>query len=999
MFVGGRGGGGDRAGTDAAEWLPEELTAEVTESVEPLTGATIRVGPASVRIFPGTFTEAVDVTAALRADGSLELSANPRLELALPARITLPLPPGAAWGDDPGLWPLVIGTGDGDPLVLQPNTVGPEGLSVDVPHFSSFLPTTWKDAVNLMEKLGKALSGPPAPKTPGGIDVGMSLTRDYDTDAAVGQVSIDVQATTGGAKPQKPPSGTLPEEWKQFEGLNVLVYGYRRPAANQPAQEVLLANSPLNSDGSRRIDVTLPGGGLWEEVNAGQAIVVIKLIKGGKTVLEKTVPVPLGGYWTSFECGGARDAVRQWNRFTVYYLKDPNQTGYPDLNYQSDQVGPATGYVSRSGFPLDGPARVLDTCSALSQAYTAFNSASYFNDPANAPSDEMDVWLQNWDENYAGNVRNYIVLSVRAATAGEFRVNAAHELAHRFQHQYSIGLFGSGGWLHDASAEYLAQHVFLSAGESNQTMVRFFGGNPSWVNNGLFSSVESDIYAASLFLAYLSDAYGMNIAREIWVEGGSGASNASSWETHLDALIKRHAPAGSLAEAWAGFMNAYLADSKSWGDWKNVPQWVALTDVTFDASKPSSLFRSTRMPTPLFSAGGILFRVANTPAVTIVAHITAFPSERAMKPETSWYGLAPGDTADGIATPISLQSLNALADYQGSFRLGPDKGSLGPGPQARFIHVYRGLAGTGYNWIRYDTWALPQVSGVEFDSTTGKLTWPRSPVEGLVDRTKRELFDEYELVAQRKDRPDEWAVLDTVVGGKDTYEFAVDQARLAREGVGPDVCVRVRDVAGNTSPEGCPEGQGELVFRLTSLSSTGDPLAVGHLFGMLAKPAPVPVSTCLAIPGTCYFAALPVPGTSGGASASIPFFCTEDGLKTARVTPAEAIINGTCVFLGGADRPPEKGIPAMYMTLTETSLKLESGGTYRAGEDSQPNVTSWIDLEASFTRDRVIGTLQLTDYSQFKADGVWTPDYNDNGPLPNNPPIFATITFAGDRVK
>ena len=117
------------------------------------------------------------------------------------------------------------------------------------------------------------------------------------------------------------------------------------------------------------------------------------------------------------------------------------------------------------------------------------------------------------------------------------------------------------------------------------------------------------------------------------------------------------------------------------------------------------------------------------------------------------------------------------------------------------------------------------------------------------------------------------------------------------------------------------------------------------------------------------------------------------------MTPAEAIINGTCVFLGGADRPSEKGIPAMYMTLTETSLKLESGGTYRAGEDSQPNVTSWIDLEASFTRDRVIGTLQLTDYSQFKADGVWTPDYNENGPLPNNPPIFATITFAGDRVK
>jgi hypothetical protein len=117
------------------------------------------------------------------------------------------------------------------------------------------------------------------------------------------------------------------------------------------------------------------------------------------------------------------------------------------------------------------------------------------------------------------------------------------------------------------------------------------------------------------------------------------------------------------------------------------------------------------------------------------------------------------------------------------------------------------------------------------------------------------------------------------------------------------------------------------------------------------------------------------------------------------VTPADAIINGTCVFLGGSDRPSEKGIPAMYMTLTETSLKAELGGTYRAGEDSQPNVTSWIDLEATFTRDTVTGAMKLTDYSQFKSDGVWTPVYNQDGPLPKNPPIFATVTFAGDRVN
>ena len=421
--------------------------------------------------------------------------------------------------------------------------------------------------------------------------------------------------------------------------------------------------------------------------------------------------------------------------------------------------------------------------------------------------------------------------------------------------------------------------------------------------------------------------------------------------------------------------------------------------MAFDPSKPSSLFRSTRLPTPLFSAGGILFRVANTPAVTIVAHITAFPADRAMKSDTSWYGVAPGDTADGTVTPLTFATANGLADYQGSFRLGPDKGALGPGPRARFIHVYRGLAGTGYNWIRYDTWALPQVSGVEFDSATGKLTWPPSPVEGLIDRTKRDLFDEYEVVARRKDRPDDWAVLDTVAGGKDSYELVIDQARLTREGVGPDVCVRVRDVEGNTSPEGCPEGEGELVFRLTSLTSTGDPLAVGNLFGAFVKPTPSPVSACIADPASCYFAVLPVPGTSGGAGAVVPWICTADGLKTVQVTPADTLLNGTCFYLGGRDLPSEKGIPAMYTTLTATSLKSELGGTDRAGPDSQPNVTNWVVLDASFTRDGVTGTIQLTDYFEFESDGVWTPDYNENGPLPNNPPIFATVTFAGDRVN
>lgn len=815
--------GEDESGGTAVEsWLPPELTGESEMTLEPLAGGTMRVGAASVQVFPGTFAEAVRVTASLGTDGELTLHAEPPLDLALPARITLPLPPNTGWGEDPKRWPVVVGSGDGPALVLQPNTVEGDSLSVDVPHFSGYLPAAWESAGKLLATLGKVLSAPPAPKQPGGVDVGMSLPENYDTDASVGQVRIHVRATTGGPKPESPPAGKLPAEWQAFSGVNVLVSGFRRSASNQPLEEVLLGNSPIGDGGGAQLDVTLPPGGLWEETNAGQAVLVIKLVKDGQTVLEKTVPVPIGGYWAAFQCWRGRDTARAWKRFTVYYLKSPEQSGHPDRHYQTDSAGT---YTAQTGPALYEPARVLDACSALSAAYDAFNSAAHFGDAANAPSDEMDVWLQNWDENYAGNVGNYVVLSVKAATAEEFRVNAAHELAHRFQHQYSTGLFGSGGWLHDASAEYLAHRAFLPAGESNQTMSRFFGGNPAWVNNGLFSSVEADNYSASSFLAFLADAYGMNIAREVWVEGGSGRANVTSWETHLDNLVKRHAPGSSLADAWGSFMNAYLVDAKAWGDWKGLTPWVALTDVTFDAASPSSLFQSHRAPTPYFSAGGVLFRAANTNAVTIVTHITAFPAQRASESATSWYGLGAGDAADGTMTPLTLAFVSGKADYTGSFRLGAMKDALGPGPKARIVHVYRGLHGGGYNWIRYDTWALPRVSNVEFDHSSGKLTWPKSPVEGLRDESKEELFATYELVAQRSGRPDEWVVLDTVSGfGMDSYDAVVDPARLSREGLEAPVCVRVKDRADNTSPEGCPDGS--TIYTGTTSQGTTIRLAV-----------------------------------------------------------------------------------------------------------------------------------------------------------------------------
>ncbi len=369
-----------------------------------------------------------------------------------------------------------------------------------------------------------------------------------------------------------------------------------------------------------------------------------------------------------------------------------------------------------------------------------------------------------------------------------------------------------------------------------------------------------------------------------------------------------------------------------------------------------------------------------------------------MSAETSWYGFAPGDGADGNVTQLALQYSANTAVYDGSFRLGPEKSALGPGPRARIMHVYPSQEKSGLNWIRYDAWALPKPVSVEYDDSTGKLTWPKSPVEGLKNNEKQELFEAYEVVAPLRAKPGEWIVLETVVGGEDSYEAVIDAARLAKEGAGPDVCVRVRDTVGYTSPEGCPERLGELVFRLTTLTSSGDPLVVQHLFGALAKPAPVPISTCLATPTACYFVVLPFAG-SGAAVAWVPLICTEEGLNTARVNPGEVIRTGTCALVGGQDVPSEQGIPAMYQIITATSLKAVSGGTYKAGADSQPNIMNWIDLEAAFPGNTVTGTLELTSYFQFKSDGVWTPDYNPTGPIPNTPPRFATVTFEGTRVK
>jgi len=201
-----------------------------------------------------------------------------------------------------------------------------------------------------------------------------------------------------------------------------------------------------------------------------------------------------------------------------------------------------------------------------------------------------------------------------------------------------------------------------------------------------------------------------------------------------------------------------------------------------------------------------------------------------------------------------------------------------------------------------------------------------------------------------------------------------------------------------------PDETGELIFKFTSFNATGDLRVVQHLLGAFAKPTPWPAAACVADPTNCYLAVVTMADPAiPGSSASAAWICTEAGLDALLpITPdsaAAVFLAGTCSNIAGPVRPEEKGVPATYSTLTPTSLKAATGGTYRAGAGSQPNVMSWIVTDAKFAGQKVTGTLSMTDYAQFKDDGVWTPDYNEKGPLPLNPPIYANVTFEGVRVK
>ena len=778
---------GEEGGTPASPVVPGSSTTLVASSLgsgsvqaSPEQGGVVTAGIARVEIRPLALAEPATISATLNADRSLDISIEPQAALRVPALVTLPLPAGAEAGEDPSKWPVVLLESPGqDPLVIEPDAVSDSTFAVLVPHFSKATPML-QGAANA--KVGGASAGSGKPFMPAVIDAKVGLPENNDPGAEVSQVLITVSAkarTSENGGVPKMDGGQLGAGWERFGRLRVRVY---ESTEGLKAGALPIADQELTNGGP----ITFPVSVRWGDDPLRAAYIRLE-DEAGRLLVVRSLVLPNGKYWKELACSGAGD----YEEFNVHYLWDPRSTGFPDANYAANAA--AKGLV---------PARVFDSCEALTYAYRLYKNPRWFG-AGNLPSMPMEVWLQPWRENESGNVRNWISLRTSAGNYDEFKRDAAHEMAHRFQHQYSIGY--GGGWFHDASAEYLANRIY----GPDEEIARFIGLSPAWITNGMMDGGDIDAYSASSFLAYLSSTYGINVAK-LWTEGATGLGNLQSWQSYLDAVLRPKTNNVGISKAWDDFSRAYLVDHSTWGDWTGADLdsvFVARGNLTLGGGKP--YYGINRRPVPYLSAGGVLVKFSGAPSATIVYRV-ALSSSR-----WSHYWLNPGVVIDGRGEPISLDDTRPPSK-SGSFKLGATKDSIDDRGVARLTYSFGDFEGgdAKNSELVVEAWALPEVVGVEQSDVGGLLKWPASPVEKMADNEKRSLFDGYEVVAQRKDRPGTWAVLQTEAGGKENYEYTIDAAALARAGATLPVCIRVKDVLGNAGTEGCPSA-GATSFQIT----------------------------------------------------------------------------------------------------------------------------------------------------------------------------------------
>lgn len=933
--MGGDGAETPPAGDDAE--LPSVLTGVDEQQALPETGARLEAGLARVDIRPLAVTEPVTVRAELAADRSLSVTMDPPLGMEVPALVTLPLPPGAEAGEDPTTWPVALLESEGvEPLVLQPEAVGERTFSVLVPHFSKVTPMQQAAA---LAKAGGAAPSMGAPYMPAVVDVKVSLPENLLPEAEVTYVTLTISARARTTVNNGVPvleDGKVTPDWAKFRHLKVRLFDSKT--------EMKVNFLPLGEGeiwNGQPLTITIPTQSGWRQMRSA----FLRLEdESGRLLVVRSIALPNGKYWKQAQC----TELGVFDDFVVNYLWDPRSTGHPDTNYAGE--APAKGLI---------PSRVLDACDALTFAYTSLKSPRWFNDPGNAPSLPMDVWLQPWQENEAGNVRNWISLRTSAGTFDEFRRDAAHEMAHRFQHAYSIGY--SGGWFHDVSAEYLANRIY----GPDEVLAPFVGLVPQWVNVGLLNGQDVELYSGSSFLAYLSATYDINVAR-LWVEGASGLRNLQSWQTYIDSLLRGRTNGVGLTKAWADFGKLYLVDHSEWGDWTGVASEPAFyPGAIMELSARKSFYATVTTDTPYLSAGGRIIRVGGVPSATVVYHVSDPNQGRYAR--TADYWLSPSTTVDGRADPIELTGSRPL-EATGSVRVGKTEGSYSEDGLIRITFVYSDWEGKSpvSSPLVIEAWALPEVAGVELDQATGRVTWEPSVVEGLADAKDTRLFAEYELVARQAGSPGAWVVVETVEPGKDEYEAVVTAAEItAARGEG-DICVRVKDVFGNVSPEACPAAAAS-TFRLTRLeaSSMSSEQYDAFLRGDLT---PMPIVGCLSQPGDCYITIYTPRG--GGAGA----------LEIALVGPDREPVNGIIV---GSSRQAED--PSVGVLNFAEVIGDEIRGQYAADVWQRQETTLRISGTSLSGFVRITGLTSEDDPNAVLVDGF--------------PKATVTLQFDGVAVK
>ncbi|MCC6380985.1 MAG: zinc ribbon domain-containing protein [Dehalococcoidia bacterium] len=772
-------GGSATPGPSATGELVESLRGTGSVQATPAEGGVVTAGIARVEVRPLALAQPATVSAALNADRSLDITMEPAGPLLVPALVTFPLPPGAKAGDDPSTWPVVLLEAPGeDPLVLEPEAVSDSTFAVLLPHFSKATPML-QAAANA--KTGGATPGSGTPYMPATIRASVSLPETGDPNAQVGQVLVNVTAAARTAAHGGLPEmegGQLAPGWERFKRLRVRVYDTKenlRIGVLPIGEGEIVNGQPVTI----RLSVD------WGPEQLRAAFIRLE-DEDGRLLVVRSIALPNGKYWKELQCKDAGE----YDDFTIHYLWDPRSTGYPD-----------NGYTAQASPRNMVPARVFDACEALTYAYGVFRNPRWFG-AANAPSLPIEVWLQPWRENESGNVRNWISLRTSPGSYDEFKRDAAHELAHRFQHQYSIGY--GGGWFHEASAEYLANRIY----DPDEAIGHFIGLTPAWISSGLIDGADIDAYSSSSFLAYLSSVYGINVAK-LWTEGATGFRNFQSWQSYLNSLLLPKTNNVGISKAWDDFSKAYLVDHTGWGDWSGVALdavFVAKGSITLGGGKP--YYGVQRRPAPFLSGGATLVKFSGAPSATIVYRVTVYGSR--------WghYWVNPGVTVDGRGDEIRLDDTRP-PQKTGAVRVGSTKGAFDDKGVLRLSHSFGDFEGgnTANSELMLEAWALPEPVGVEQSDVGGLLEWPASPVEKLADSEKRGLFDGYELVAQKADG--KWAVLQRIAGGKDTYEYTIDAAAVAKAGASLPVCVRVRDILGNTGTEGCPAA-GATSWAITS---------------------------------------------------------------------------------------------------------------------------------------------------------------------------------------